>query len=205
MNKTLKSYNQCADKYNEKFSSYEPYEKQINKFISYFKETSKILDIGCGSGLNSKRISKAGHKIVGFDFSDSMIELAKTNCPTGTFHISTVQDFSSLEMFDGVCLSFIIVHLSDKETKDLIEKATHLLNPGGYLYISFMTGKQPGYDTTSFSDSEIYFNYYKPGDIIGIFKKNHLSVESFETEPYTEKDGSITEDVFLIFRKEIRK
>ena len=205
MHKTLNSYDQCADKYNDKFSVYEPYQKQINKFVSFLKDTSKILDVGCGTGLNSKKMSEAGHKITGFDFSESMIEIARTNCPTCTFLVSTTQDFTTSEMFDGICLSFIIVHLSDQEANNLIEKVSQLLNPGGYIYISFMTGKQPGYETTSFSDSEIYFNYYNTEDIIDNFKKNHFSVESFETEPYAEKNGSITEDIFLIFRKEIWK
>lgn len=201
MSKTLKSYNQYAGKYDEKFSIYQPYLKQMNKFVSYFKEKSKILDAGCGSGLNSKIISEAGHEVTGFDFSESMIELAKKNCPAGIFHISTTQDFSISEMFDGICLSFIIVHLSDQEADNLINKVTKLLNPGGYLYISFMTGKTPGYETTSFSDSEIYFNYYRTNDIIRKFEQNNFSLVSKETEPYTEDDGSITEDVFLIFKK----
>ncbi|BDU50408.1 hypothetical protein HLVA_09770 [Haliovirga abyssi] len=64
MTKTLKSYDQCADKYNEKFSIYEPYQKQMNKFVSFLKETSKILDVGCGSGLNSKIMDCQHLKII---------------------------------------------------------------------------------------------------------------------------------------------
>ncbi|MDC7124335.1 MAG: class I SAM-dependent methyltransferase [Spirochaetales bacterium] len=203
MDKTQKSYNQFAAKYNDKFSIYEPYQKQMNKYVSCFKEKSKILDVGCGSGLNSKIISEAGHKIIGFDFSESMIEIAKKNCPRGVFYVSTTENFNSSEMFDGICLSFIIVHLSDQDAYKLIDKVSRLLNPGGYLYISFMTGKQPGYETTSFSDSEIFFNYYKTEDIIEKFTRNGFSVESREIEPYTEKDGSTTEDVFLIFKRNL--
>ncbi len=84
----------------------------------------------------------------------------------------------------------------------LIDRASKLLAPGGYIYISFMTGKAAGYETTSFSSSEIFFNYFEPEHIIDQFRKNNCSMEYSDTEPYTEKNGSVTEDVFLVFRKD---
>ncbi|MBN2771349.1 MAG: class I SAM-dependent methyltransferase [Spirochaetes bacterium] len=201
MNKTLNSYNRNAKEFNDKFSVYEPYQRQMKKFVSLFKKASMILDVGCGSGLNSKIIAEAGHNIVGFDYSESMIELAEKNCPNGKFYVSSADDFVFSNMFDGICLSFIIVHLSDQEVESLFDKVSESLNPGGYLYISFMTGKTPGYETTSFSDSEIFFNYFITEDIIDKFNKKNFTVESLEIEPYTEKDGTTTEDVFLIFKK----
>src|SRR5690242_9026564 len=37
----------------------------------------EILDIACGNGVSSRRLAKAGAKVVAFDFSPQFIELAK--------------------------------------------------------------------------------------------------------------------------------
>lgn len=41
------------------------------------KEPQLILDLGCGSGLSSQCIEEYGHRWVGVDISDAMIEIAK--------------------------------------------------------------------------------------------------------------------------------
>ena len=199
--KTLESYNRYAQEYDDKFSNHSPYYRQIKKFIRLFKDRSDILDAGCGTGLNARCFTKAGHNVTGFDFSQSMVRLARENCPEGKFTVSTVQDFKYDRKFHGICLSFIIVHLVDKDVKQLIKKTSNSLESGGYLYISFMTGRQPGYETTSFSGSEIYFNYFDKKEIIELVKKNGLVLVYSDSEPYEETDGSITEDIFLVFRK----
>ena len=203
MNITRESYNQSADEYDKKFSVYAPYIRHIKGFASLFRKNDKILDAGCGTGLNSRIFSDAGLKVTGFDFSESMIKIAKKNCPAGNFYTSTVREFKTAEQFEGVCLSFIIVHLEDEDTAFFLKKMTAILKPGGYLYISFMTGKAPGYETTSFSDSKIFFNYYETKNIIEILEKKDLLLENNKSEPYAEENGSITEDVFLIFKKPV--
>ena len=202
MNKTLNSYNSSAGKFNEKFSTHVTYQKQILNFIDFLKPGSCILDMGCGSGLNSKLFSEAGHRVHGFDFSSSMIEIAKENCPHGNFSVSTIHDFESDMKFDAACMSFIIVHLENSIVESVIQKTAGLIKQEGLVYISFMTGKQPGYETTSFSETEIYFNYFEPDYIEKLLNENGFSVIFTDTAPYTEPDGSITEDIFMIFRKQ---
>jgi hypothetical protein len=61
-----------------------------------------------------------------------------------------------------------------------------------------MTGKTPGYEKTSFSDSPIYFNYYDENLIKKKLGKMGFTLLSEDEEPYQEADGTITKDVFLI-------
>lgn len=203
MSRTLESYNNYADRYRDKFSVYLPYTEQIKNFTRMFKPDSRVLDIGCGPGLNSAVFSEAGHEVSGFDFSESMIAIAKENCPNGIFTVSSVSDFESEVKYDVICLSFIIVHLEDEEADRLIKSLSGMLAPDGLVYISFMTGKVPGWETTSFSESEIYFNYYKPEYITDKFESNGYSLEYSDSLPYKETDGSQTEDIFLVFKKGI--
>ena len=205
MNRTWESYESSAEKYNEKFSRYDPYLRQIGQFIEKLPPGAGILDMGCGTGLNAREFSRAGHRVDAFDYSEAMLALARKNCPAGRFSRSTLQDYRTPERFDGVCLSFIIVHLPDEEVEALISRLGSLLKPEGLVYISFMSGKTPGYEKTSFSDGEIFFNYFSKERITGLFTEARFTPVYSAVEPYREPDGSLTADNFLIFRWDSQK
>ena len=200
MSKTEHAYNNSAEKYDSKFSSYEIYLKRITEFASSINKNSSVLDIGCGPGINAEIFTSHGHTVTGIDFSEKMITLAGERCPAGKFMVKNAADPDTDEKYDAICLSFIIVHLDDKETDGLIKKLSSIINPGGYVYISFMTGKAAGYEKTSFSDDEIFFNYYSPEKIEKLFAaEGFIKIKDFN-EPYIEPDGSVTTDVFMIFQ-----
>lgn len=200
MSKTVYAYNSSADKYNEKFSTYEIYIKKISSFASSLKEKSSVLDIGCGPGINAEILISHGHTVTGIDLSEKMISLASARCPSGKFMVKNALDTDTDENYDAICLSFIIVHLQVKETAELIKKLPSLINPGGYVYISFMTGKNAGYEKTSFSDDEIFFCYYDSSEIEKLFSRHGFSKLEESNEDYIEPDGSVTTDIFMVFR-----
>ena len=198
-NQTQESYNLSATKYRNKFENYAPYRSSIEKFISLLPPNSRILDAGCGPGINAKRFVEHNHVVTGIDFSIEMIRLAKENCPGGEFQAADLKSIRLDTKYDAVCASFVIVHLTDNETDRFLVKLPHLLTgKKPKLYLSFMAGKTPGYEKTSFSDSPIYFNYYDENLIKKKLGKMGFTLLSGDEEPYQEADGTITKDVFLI-------
>jgi ubiquinone/menaquinone biosynthesis C-methylase UbiE len=198
-NQTQESYNLSAEKYRNKFENYAPYRSSIEKFISLLPPNSRILDAGCGPSINAQRFVEHNHVVTGIDFSTEMIKLAKENCPEGEFIAADLKDINPEGKYDAVCASFVIVHMTDAETDLFLGKLPHLLaSTKPLLYLSFMTGKTPGYEKTSFSDSPIYFNYYDENLIKKKLGKMGFTLLSEDEEPYQEADGTITKDVFLI-------
>ncbi|EIW18614.1 MULTISPECIES: class I SAM-dependent methyltransferase [Pelosinus] len=143
-------------------------------------------------------------KITGIDLSSEMLEIARVNVPDGIFHLqdSRKASFSS-EYFDAVVLSFSIVHLDDDEANGVLANAVKWLRSGGYLYLSFMEGKQPGFETTSFSSQPLYFNYFQETKIEEFLKENGIDRFRSIRQDYLELDGSNTTDVFLFGKKTI--
>jgi ubiquinone/menaquinone biosynthesis C-methylase UbiE len=199
-NQTQESYNRSAEKYRNKFENYAPYRSSIEKFISLLTPPQcRILDAGCGPGINAKRFVEHNHQVTGIDFSAEMIRLAKEYCPEGEFMAADLKDIRQDVKYDAVCASFVIVHMTDSETDRFLAKLPHLLTGAKpLLYLSFMTGKNPGYEKTSFSDSPIYFNYYDEELIKQKLAELGFILLSGDKKPYQEADGTFTRDVFLI-------
>src|SRR5262245_15645264 len=48
-------------------------------------ESGLVVELGCGSGIMAEVISSAGYRVLGFDISAEMIELARQRVPAGQF------------------------------------------------------------------------------------------------------------------------
>lgn len=205
MKQTIDSYNRSAEQYEARFMDYSTYREKIEYFqAKYIADSCSILDLGCGPGNNARILqhSNSEYKITGIDLSPRMIELAQDNAPGCIFIVGDIRSFLSEMCYDVILASFCIVHLMEADTRKLVEKISASLHAGGYLYLSFMEGNTAGYETTSYSDQEIFFHYYPREIISRILEKNHLTVVEVMVEDYREESGDITKDIFIIARKE---
>jgi len=200
---TIDAYNKNYSKYTDKFMDYNPYAIHINNFAGLLEENFKVLDIGCGPGNVAKQLCAVKRlEITGIDLSSEMLELARKNVPNGEFYLQDSRTASFMpESFDAVMLSFSIVHLDDGEMHEVLTNAIKWLRSGGYLYVSFMEGKEPGFETTSFSPQPIYFNYFEETAIEDLLKENGVDCFRSVRQDYLELDGSNTTDVFLFGKK----
>jgi 2-polyprenyl-3-methyl-5-hydroxy-6-metoxy-1,4-benzoquinol methylase len=200
---TIDAYNKNSSGYTDKFMNYNPYAMHIIDFAGLLEDDFKVLDIGCGPGNVSKQLCALKRlEITGIDLSFEMLEIARVNIPNGVFHLqdSRTANFSS-EYFDAVVLSFSIVHLDNDEANTVLVNAVSWLRSDGYLYLSFMEGKQPGFETTSFSSLPLYFNYFQETKIEEFLKANGIDRLRCMRQDYLEPDGSNTTDVFLFGKK----
>ena len=201
---TIEAYNKNISGYTDKFMNYSPYTIHVIEFAGLLEDGFKVLDIGCGPGNVAKQLCGVKRlDITGIDLSSKMLEHARANVPNGIFHLQDFRKASySPDYFDAVVLSFSIVHLDDEEASELLANAVKWLRSGGYLYLSFMEGKQPGFEPTSFSTRPIYFNYFKENEIEEILKTNRMECFRCVRQDYLEPDGSNTTDVFFFCKKQ---
>jgi trans-aconitate methyltransferase len=66
------------------------------------REGERILDLGCGTGHLSARISASGAEVIGIDKSPAMIEQARQNYPGLRFEVADATDFRFDHIFDAV-------------------------------------------------------------------------------------------------------
>lgn len=99
------------------------------------KNPSRILDVGCGTGMLTAAFAKAGHEVVGVDPAEGMLGVAR-NRPDGElvrWEQSTLQDFRSDEPFDLIIMTGHAFQclLTDEEVVAGFTAAKNLMDDDG--------------------------------------------------------------------------
>lgn len=99
------------------------------------QENEKILDLGCGTGDLSNKITTYGAKVVGMDLSAAMIEKAREKYPALHFFQGNGEDFTLEESYDAV-FSNAALHWMKNPAK-VITSVWNVLNHGGRFVAEF--------------------------------------------------------------------
>lgn len=70
-----------------------------------------VLDAGCGTGYLSKKLCDQGARVTGIDFSERMIEIARTTHPDMDFRVDSCSELATIgdEQFDMVISNYVIM------------------------------------------------------------------------------------------------
>ena len=116
----------------------------IREFVNRLIPSPRVLDMGCGTGHESMRLTGEGAVVTGIDISPASIEVAKKRNPGSTFH---VMDFLSLDPdlgpFDGVFCSGSLIHLTPENLPLAAGIIAGLLAPEGYCLTIMQEGLKP--------------------------------------------------------------
>ena len=103
-------------------------------------QNSRVADIGCGGGILSESLAKAGASVIGIDTSDELIQVATHHAEKTDLEIeykSCDAAFLSDQYerkFDAVICMELVEHVDDVYT--LISDCAKLLKTNGLLFIS---------------------------------------------------------------------
>lgn len=111
--------------------------KGTDAFISFLQPGARVLDVGCGGGTKSKYLVEKGFRVVGIDFSEGMIEIARREVPEAEFAVMDMGDLSRLDReFDGAFVQAALLHIPKKEVHSVLREFLSRLKPNGYLYVA---------------------------------------------------------------------
>ena len=107
----------------------------IEEFVSLLPEKPRVLDLGCGGGYESMRLTKAGAQVVGVDFSEESIRIATERCPEVQFELMDFRqlDGEKLGKFDGVFACASLIHISQEELPGVFAQMRNIMNPNGFV------------------------------------------------------------------------
>ena len=112
-------------------------------FLAYIPEGGRILDLGCGSGRDSRAFLDAGYRVTSLDGSPALCRAA--HLLTGQEVIcSFFGDYRPEGLYDGIWACASLLHLSEEDLLSTVRKYAAALRNGGCFYMSFKKGDFSG-------------------------------------------------------------
>ena len=137
-NQTIQYYDQNANDFVENTRNVDFHVIQ-DEFLGKLPEGAAILDLGCGSGRDTKYFLEHGYHVNAIDGSAELCALASayTGIPVRCL---LFQEWNERETYDGIWACSSLLHLSYGELDDVLYRIENALRPQGILYMSFKHG-----------------------------------------------------------------
>jgi len=147
-------------------------DSSVKWLISIIPAGSKVLDLGCGPGLYTKRLSDAGYDVTGMDISKRSIAYAKEHDSKTKYIYQNYLEMDYTEAFDVITLIYCdYTALIPEERKTLLSKIHRALKPNGLFIFDVFT--EQTFDGKSDHTS---WSYYENGGFWS--DKPHLCLEA---------------------------
>lgn len=142
MDKTIEYYNNNSQDFFESTVNADMAE-QYKMFEKYLPQGARILDLGCGSGRDSKYFLDKGYAITAIDGSEELCQLAREYTGLEVLQMF-FEDLDFENEFDGIWACASLLHVPSERLEGVLKKVIDVLVPEGILYISFKYGDYSG-------------------------------------------------------------
>ena len=142
INNTLAYYNDHAEKFVSDTKAIDFEDKQ-HILLKNLKPSAHILDLGCGSGRDSKAFIQKGYKVTAIDGSSELCKIASAYIGQQVI-CKQFKDLHERNLYDAVWACASILHIPSADLPHIISNISNALKAGGYFYASFKHGDFEG-------------------------------------------------------------
>jgi ubiquinone/menaquinone biosynthesis C-methylase UbiE len=139
----VKYYRDRAKEYEQIYAWRDPHrQEEQDRMEEEMKKALKgcsILDIGCGTGYWTERVSEMAESVTGVDINDTVLEIARSKaygCPSDF----RLMDAYNLEFpdrsFTGALASFWLSHVPREKMDQWVEGMQKVLKPGARVFVA---------------------------------------------------------------------
>lgn len=114
-----------------------------DRFLKYIPSGGKILDLGCGSGRDTKCFLEAGYQVTAIDASQELC-LKATEYTGINVRCTRFEELNDVKEYDGVFACASLLHVQEGDLPDIMTKINKALKQQGVLYASFKYGDFAG-------------------------------------------------------------
>lgn len=195
--------------------------------LSYIQKNAEIagknvLDIGCGGGILTESLAKAGALTTGIDMSEDAIVIAKQHAEQSALQITyqkiSAEEFANLHAntFDVITCMEMLEHVPDPVS--IIQSTSQLLKPNGYLFLSTINRNVKSFFQAIIGAEYIlnllpkgthhYQKFIKPSELTHWAEKNNFVLRGLKGITYHplknkfEMTDSVEVNYFMCFQKQ---
>ena len=125
------------------------WEDTLTRIRKHLSSTSKVLEVGCGTGSSALKLAASCNSILGTDYSPNMIEIARAKTTTAgvtnaTFQVAEAETIADTATKYDVAVALNVLHLC-KDPPKVLNTLHAQLKPGGVIATKshLLAGKWP--------------------------------------------------------------
>lgn len=159
---------------------------------------AKVADIGCGGGLLSEALARAGANVTAIDLGEKLIQIAKLHLFESNLQVDyRVQSSTELAeaeaaSFDVVCCMEMIEHVPDPSA--IVRDLSAMLKPGGQLFLSTLNRTPAAFGAAIVGAEYLmrllprgthhYAQFLKPSEVASMLRRFDLELEDIKGLAY---------------------
>jgi ubiquinone/menaquinone biosynthesis C-methylase UbiE len=190
-------YDVIVDQYASTFTEPSEY---IDELLSNIDKGGLILDVGCGTGVDANYISSKGYQVIGIDFSDKMLKLAKQKFPDIDFRIADMRELKFGEnMFDGILLAYSLIHIPKRDVPKTLSNLYKFMKSGSPILVIVHGGKsqETNLPEPFKPNMKMFLDIFSPDELKKLLKEAGFSVISEHQRKSKSEKGEF--DFFKLF------
>lgn len=163
--------------------------------MAYLREQAelrgaRVADVGCGGGLLSEALARAGAQVTGIDLAPAVLEVARLHLHESQlavdYRLQSSADLARTEpaAFDVVCCMELIEHVPDPGA--LVADLAALLKPGGRLFMSTLNRTPAAFGAAILGAEYLmrllprgthhYAQFLKPAELARLLRRHGLQL-----------------------------
>ncbi|MBR8743418.1 class I SAM-dependent methyltransferase [Nocardiopsis sp. MG754419] len=199
-----RAFDAIGERYDEAFPNKEGQEDCVRRLLDSLAPGAHVLDLGSGTGLpTARQLVNAGARVTGFEFSQGMLDLARSNVPEAEFRQADILDLDPVETsYDAIVAFFSLLCLPKDRIADALGRVRASLAPGGLLCLSMVEADLDDVPI-SFLGSAIRVSGYPRDELRRVVTDAGLIIEDERTVSYAPEDEGAHPEVqiFLTCRR----
>jgi len=188
--RTLQAYLSSSEIYINEWHR-RPYRtpSHLTAWMENLSPRSRILDLGCGPGQDSRYLRRLGFRVVGLDFTEPFLYVARRR----SRKLLLVQaDIEHLpfpnQTFDGIWSAASLIHIPKSRFLRVLHRLYDITKPGGYLGATLIHGFESGYLPDQWIRGRFLSKWYKH-ELKRIVEKAGWEMQFLKTVVNQERKG----------------